>query len=90
LLIKTLDDQGKLVQDLLEVSTGKVLARYPQPINMLVDVSYSYQGQAVPIDMGAGLIHTVGRTGEIAIDSERRVLVSKQTNLAALRWRYWQ
>jgi hypothetical protein len=89
LLIKTLDDQGKLVQDLLEVSTGKVLARYSQPINMLVDVSYSYQGQAVPIDMGAGLIHTVGRTGEIAIDSERRVLVSKQTNLAALRWRYF-
>jgi hypothetical protein len=89
LLIKTLDDQGNLVQDLLDVNSGKVLVRYPQPISMLEEVSYSYMGQTVPAGMGAGMIHTLGRTGEIGIDSERRVLVSKQVSRSHNLWTYF-
>ena len=89
LLIKTLDDQGNLVQDLLDVSSGKVLARYLQPISMLEEVCHSYGGQTLPAGKGAGLIHTLGRTGEIGIDSERRVLVSKQVNRDPILWRHF-
>jgi len=89
LLIKTLDEQGNLVQDLLDVNSGKVLVRYPQPISMLEEVSYSYMGQTLPVGMGAGLIHTLGRTGEIAIDSERRVLASKQLSRSHNLWTYF-
>jgi hypothetical protein len=88
LLIKTLDDQGNLVQDLLDVNSGKVLMRYPQPISMLEEVSYSGD-RTLPPSMGAGLIHTLGRTGEIGIDSERRVLVSKQVNRDPILWRHF-
>ncbi|HEY1858835.1 MAG TPA: hypothetical protein VGG61_00665, partial [Gemmataceae bacterium] len=90
LLIKTLDDQGDLVQDLLDVDSGKVLVRFPRPISMLEELSYSYTGQFSPGGMGAGLIHTLGRTGEIAIDSERHVLASKQVSRDAIWWKYFE
>jgi hypothetical protein len=89
LLIKTLDDEGNVVQELLDVNSGKVLVRYAQPISMLEEVSYSYMGQTLPNNMGAGLIHALGRTGEIGIDSERRVLVSKQVNRDPILWRHF-
>lgn len=87
LLIKTLDDQGNLVQDLLDVNSGQVLVRFPEPISMLEEVSFSYLGQTPTF--AAGLIHTLGRTGEIGIDSERRVLVSKQVNRDPILWRHF-
>jgi hypothetical protein len=76
LLIKTLDDQGSLVQDLVDVNSGEVLVRFPRP------VSFSHGGQAA--NREAGFAQSLGRTGEIVIDAERKVLVSKQ-----ISWPFW-
>jgi hypothetical protein len=87
LLIKTLDDQGEVVQELLEIESGTVLARYPRPISQLEEVSFSYLGQTT--NYGAGLIHTLGRTGEITIDSQLRVLASKQISRDTIWWKHF-
>jgi hypothetical protein len=89
LLIDTFDDQGNLVQDLLEVSSGDVLARFSHPIIRLEDFSYSQVGQTLLNGMDDGRIYTLGRPGQIAIDSERRVLVSKQVNRDPILWRHF-
>lgn len=86
LLIKNLDDQGDLVQDLLEVDSGKVLFRYSPPITMLEDIAYTYEGQRT--DYGAGLTQSLGRTGEIVIDADRQVLGSKHLIRETLWWRH--
>jgi hypothetical protein len=81
LLIKNLDDDGGLVQDLLEVATGKVLARYPEPIDML---------KPRPPTFGPPeLIHSLGRTGQMAIDAKHRVIVSQQISREGSFWRYF-
>jgi hypothetical protein len=85
LLIKTLDDQGNLVQDLLEVHSGKVLFRYSPPIDMLEDVTYSHSEKT---DYGAGLTHSLGRIGEMVIDSNRQVLASKHLTRETFWWRH--
>jgi hypothetical protein len=87
LLIKTRDEIGHVVQDLLDLTTGKVLARYPEPVDMLENIVFSYSGQVE--NHGPGLIHSMGRTGEMGIDSERRVIVSKkkQTNGDSPFWK---
>ena len=84
-LIKTFDDQGKLVEDLVDIDSGMMLVRYPQPIDMLEDMAMNYQGQILHND--AGLILTLGRQGETAIDSQRRVIVSKKINRETTWWR---
>jgi hypothetical protein len=85
LLIKTEDEEGNLVQDLLEVNSGKVVYRYSPPIDMLEDISSSYEGQKTTY--GAGLTHSLGRTGEFAIDSRRQVIASKRLITEPVWWR---
>jgi WD40 repeat protein len=85
LLINTTDDDGRLVQDLLEVATGKVLARYPEPIDMLENVNLS--GSVRKKTFGSpGLTRSLGRTGQMAIDAEHRVIVSKQISRDSFFW----
>jgi hypothetical protein len=84
LLIKTDDKAGNLVEDLLEIDSGRVIYRYSPPIEMLEDISYSYMGQKT--NYGAGLTHSLGRTGEFAIDSQRQVIASKRLITDPVWW----
>jgi hypothetical protein len=85
LLIKTDDEEGNLVQDLVEVDSGNVIYRYSPPIDMLEDIVYSYVGQKW--NYGAGLTHSLGRTGEFVIDSRRQVIASKRIITDPVWWR---
>lgn len=66
LLIRTLDEKESLVEELIDIETGQMLTRFPQPLNMTM------------IKEGPVLIQTVGSEGDLAIDASRQVLVSKQ------------
>lgn len=85
-LIKTLDEQGSLVQDLLDVSTGKNLARFPLPLDVMENLTYSYMGQKS--NTGAGLVQSLGRTGALGIDAGRKVIVSQQRSQSVL-WEHF-
>jgi hypothetical protein len=85
LLVKTLDDHGRLVQDLVDVYSGNILARYHEPIDMLEDIALHHRAQVLHHD--AGLILTLGRQGEMVLDSQHRVIVSKMLTRDTIWWR---
>jgi hypothetical protein len=76
LLINNRDNNGDLIQDLLDVATGQVVIRYPEPIDMLENIAESLRIPAA--EYGSGLAVSLGRTGEMVIDSERRFVVREQ------------
>jgi hypothetical protein len=81
-------EETKLIEELFDVRTGQVVARYPQPLDML-DPNAFYYARPGSEKYGAGRVYLLDRTGDMAIDSKGQILVSKQISRDNFLWLYF-
>jgi WD40 repeat protein len=84
-LVSKQDENDSPVQDVLEVSTGQLVARNHEPVEMQNDEWGSWRTKL----SGTGRAYLLGRTGGMSIDSKGQILVSKQKFRDDRLWRHF-